>query len=107
MKLDYEEMIKRQREEKDFFFKGHPQSPLTHEQMHKFSKLDYFPVNKDLKFEVELNEFAQKKHIEMQTSTGDIQDYTDFGIVTFEVKGEKATLQMIKTLPIISCLFGI
>ena len=82
-------MIKRHREEKDFFFKGHPQSPLTHEQKHSFTKMDYFPVNKNYRFEVELNEFKDKRHIEMQTSTGEIQDYIDYGTVSFDVKGKK------------------
>lgn len=94
MALDYETIIKRQRDEKDFFFKGHPQSPLTHEQQHTFKKLDYFPVNKSLKFEVEINEFKDKKRIDMQTSTGDIQDYVDFGTISFTVNGENATLHI-------------
>ena len=94
MNLAYEDMIKRHREEKDFFFKGHPQSPLTHEQQHSFKKLDYFPVNKNLKFEVELEEFKEKKEIEMQTSTGDIQRYVDYGTVSFEINGTKASLHI-------------
>ena len=94
MKLEYEEIIKRNREEKDFFFKGHPQSPLTHEQQHSFKKLDYFPVNKDLKFEVELEEFNHKNEIEIQTSTGDIQYFVDFGTVSFEVTGKRVSLHV-------------
>ena len=94
MELDYVTIIKRQREEKDFFFKGHPQSPLTHEQKHNFKKLDYFPVNKTLVFEVEINEFKDKKQFEMQTSTGEIQDYIDFGTISFTVNNENATLHI-------------
>ena len=94
MKLEYEEMIKRQREEKDFFFKGHPQSPLTHEQKHDFKKLDYFTVDKKYRYEVEINEFKDKQHVEMQTSTGEIQDYIDFGTISFDVNGTNVSLHI-------------
>lgn len=94
MKLEYEEMVRRQREEKDFFFKGHPQSPLTHEQKHDFLRLDYFPADKKYHYEVEINEFKDKKHVEMQTSTGEIQDYIDYGTISFDVDGTEATLHI-------------
>lgn len=87
-------MIRRHREEKDFFFKGHPQSPLTPEQKRSFKKMDYFPADESYKYEVDLQEYKDKHHIEMQTSTGQIQDYIDYGFVEFNVKGTSVTLHV-------------
>lgn len=94
MKLEYEDRIKRHRDEKDFFFKGHPQSPLTPEQKKNFKKLDYFPADKSFRYEVELQEYKDKQHVEMQTSTGQIQNYIDFGFLEFDVKGTVVALHV-------------
>ena len=94
MALDYNTRITRQREEKDFFFKGHPQSPLTHEQKQSFKKLDYFPPNEEFRFEVEITQLSEKKPVEMQTSTGEIQHYVDYGTVSFKVADQEATLHI-------------
>jgi hypothetical protein len=94
LKNDYETQIQHQRNEKDYFFKMHPQSPLTNEQKHDFKKLDYFPVNKELRFEVSINKLETQKIVEMQTSTGQIQHYTDYGTVSFIVGEEKVSLHI-------------
>lgn len=94
MAIDYKTQITRHREEKDFFFKGHPHSPLTPEDKKTFKKLDYFPLNESLRFEVTIDKFKEKKFIEMQTSTGDIQHYTDFGTVSFTIGSETASLHI-------------
>ena len=94
MPLDYKTQITRHREEKDFFFKGHPQSPLTHEQKKSFKNLDYFPVNESLRFDVVIEKFKDIRPVEMQTSTGQIQHYTDYGTISFNVGEEKASLHI-------------
>ena len=60
------------RAEKDTFFGGHPQSPLTRDQRKKFTGLHYFPENDDLRLEVKVDEFENKERFDMQTSTGDV-----------------------------------
>jgi len=80
------------RKEKDGFFGGHPQSPLTREQRRDFHGLNYFPENNDLRIEVKLDEFPSKTQMEMQTTTGDVQTYERFGRFHFQVDGRDAEL---------------
>lgn len=77
---------------KDEFFADHPQSPLTPEQKRNFHGLAYFPENPDLRLEVPVEEFQDKTKIQMQTSTGDIQNYRRYGKFRFMANGEQAEL---------------
>ncbi|MEA4908735.1 MAG: DUF1684 domain-containing protein [Anaerolineaceae bacterium] len=84
--------LERFRLEKDRLFARDPQSPLTPEQQRRFTGLDYFPENPQLRLEVEVEPFPEQEQIHMQTSTGDVQVYTRFGRFTFEVEGQPAEL---------------
>jgi uncharacterized protein len=77
---------------KNEFFRKDPQSPLTPDQRREFSGLKYFPENPALNLELPVEVFAEKDKIQMQTSTGDIQTYTRYGRVHFEVDGQPAEL---------------
>ncbi len=99
------------RAEKDEFFGGHPQSPLTREQRKDFHGLQYFPENDSLRLEVKVDEFENKQKFEMQTSTGDVQVYEKFGKFSFEVDGEHAELTIYRSehgffLPFVDILAG-
>lgn len=99
------------RAEKDQFFAHHPQSPLTREQKANFQGLDYFPETPDLRLEVNVEEFAEKNHIEMQTTTGDVQSYIRFGKIHFQVDGQDAELTVYANqhgffLPFVDSLAG-
>jgi uncharacterized protein (DUF1684 family) len=99
------------RAEKDEFFGGHPQSPLTREQRKDFHGLQYFPENDALRLEVKVEEFESKQKFEMQTSTGDVQIYEKFGKFTFDVDGEQAELTIYRSehgffLPFVDILAG-
>ena len=61
------------RAEKDEFFGGHPQSPLTRDQRKEFQGLKYYPENESMRFEAKVEEFQEKVGFEMQTSTGGVQ----------------------------------
>ncbi|MDH5606278.1 MAG: DUF1684 domain-containing protein [Anaerolineae bacterium] len=82
------------RKQKDQYFHRHAHSPLTAEQKAAFKGLNYFPENPALRFELEIEEFEEQAHIQMQTSTGDLQNYTRFGKVKFQVGGENAELTL-------------
>jgi len=82
------------RREKDAFFRGHPQSPLTPEQKRHFKGLSYFPENPELDLEVEIEEFPEKRTIQMQTSTGDVQSYQRYGRFKLDVEGQEALLTL-------------
>jgi uncharacterized protein (DUF1684 family) len=80
------------RAQKDEFFASHPDSPLTPEQKRGFQGLRYFPENPDLRLEVTVEEFTEQDEIQMQTTTGGVQDYVRFGRFKFQVDGEEAEL---------------
>lgn len=99
------------RAEKDDFFGGHPQSPLTHEQKKDFKGLQYFPENDALRFQVKVEEFPNKERFEMQTSTGDVQAYEKFGKFKFVVDGAEVELTIYQSghgffLPFVDALAG-
>jgi hypothetical protein len=84
--------LQRFRAAKNEFFKGDPQSPLTPEQREEFTGLKYFAENPGLRFELPVEVLAEKDKIQMQTSTGDVQVYTRYGKIRFDVDGQPAEL---------------
>jgi uncharacterized protein (DUF1684 family) len=99
------------RAEKDAFFGGHSQSPLTPEQRADFKGLVYFPENDSLRLEVMVEEIPEKPRFEMQTSTGDVQTYERFGTFKFPVDGQDAELTIYRSqhgffLPFVDSLAG-
>ncbi len=99
------------RNEKNDFFEGHPQSPLTREQKRDFHGLNYFPENADLRLEVQAEEFPVKQRIEMQTSTGDVQIYFRHSRFKFRADGRDAELTIYESengffLPFVDSLAG-
>jgi len=82
------------RAEKDDFFAHHYQSPLLPEQRNDFKGLNYYPENKDLQLEVQVEEFVEKDRIEMQTTTGDVQVYERYGRFHFTVDGADVGLTL-------------
>ena len=99
------------RKEKDEFFAHHPQSPLTREQRKAFNGLNYFPEDESLRLEVQVEEFSQKDPIQMQTTTGEVQEYVRYGRFRFEVGGQPAELTLYQSqhgffLPLVDSLAG-
>lgn len=80
------------REQKDQFLKQHPQSPLTPDQREKFDGLSYFEPNALFDLEVQVEEFTEKESIQMQTSTGTVQEFLKYGRFTFDVGDETVEL---------------
>jgi uncharacterized protein len=83
-----------QRQQKDRFFKSNPYSPLSPQQQQQFDHLAYFDPNPTLAFELVPEEFAEKKNILMQTSTGDTRYYVRWGKVKFQMDGEDVELTL-------------
>lgn len=80
------------RKMKDDFFVHDGNSPLTPAQKKAFKGLRYFPPNPALNLEVIVDEFHEKQHTEMQTTTGDIQVYERYGKFSFTIDGQQAEL---------------
>ena len=77
---------------KDEFFAQDDQSPLTPGQKKTFKGLKYFLPKPELNLEVTVEEFPDKQHIKMQTTTGDIQEYERYGKFEFSVNGQPVEL---------------
>lgn len=84
------------RKAKDEFFGSDHHSPLTHEQQESFDGLSYYDEDPDLRHELEVERFDKRERIEMQTSTGDVAEYTRWGKASFLVNGERAELTLYK-----------
>jgi len=100
------------RREKDEFFAHHPQCPLTGAQKKAFTGLSYYEENPDLRLEIETLPFDRQEQIEMQTSTGDIQEYMRFGRIRFIVDGQPAELTIFAGehgyfLPFVDAMAGV
>jgi uncharacterized protein (DUF1684 family) len=80
------------RKMKDEFFASDEQSPLTSKQKKGFKGLNYFPPNPALDLEVTVHEFPDKQQVEMQTTTGEIQQYERYGRFSFIVEDQPAEL---------------
>ena len=81
------------RNEIDHFLKHHPQSPLEMSDRDQFEGLDYYDLNPDLVFEVDVEKFAEDEPtVMMQTSTGDEQSFRRWGQFAFEVGGQTAAM---------------
>lgn len=81
------------RAEIDDFMRWHPQTPLTHEQAHAFTGLNYYEPNPDLVIAAPIERFDDDEPlIEMQTSTGASQHFRRWGRVRFQVEGQEAAM---------------
>lgn len=100
------------RKEKDEFFARDPHSPLTREQKRSFQGLSYFPPSEAYRFELEIEEFADKTLVLIQTSTGDVQEYERYGRFRFLVQDQPAELTLYHSetgyfLPFVDSLAGV
>jgi hypothetical protein len=89
------EALLHEREEKDTFFRNHPQSPLTSDQQAQFTGLSYYDPNPDLHFLIEAEEFEDKEDLMVQTNTGEVRDFQQWGKVHFSVGDEEAELVLL------------
>ena len=80
------------RRQKDQFFKEHPHSPLTTAQKEVFEGLDYFGEAPALRFELPVERFESAQAIQIQTSTGDYQEYQRYGRIRFMVDNQAQEL---------------
>ncbi len=103
--------LEQRRKEKDRFFASDRESPLTPDQKRRFKRLSYFPENPALRIEVEVEEYREKRQVEMQTTTGDSQKHIRWGRFRFAVDGKTAELTIYQSdhtffLPFVDSLAG-
>jgi len=80
------------RKQKDKFFEKDHHSPLSVKQKKTFQGLRYYQENPALRFDTKVEPFDEHKHVQMQTSTGEIQEYLKYGLFRFEVDGIPAEM---------------
>ena len=84
--------VKKFRQEKDAFFKGHPQSPIPEHERASFTGLSYYPYDAALDLQLQVKRFDDPQEIEMLTSTGEMRPFLRYGELTFEVEGQAVSL---------------
>ncbi|MHA1920097.1 MAG: hypothetical protein DRH89_01290 [Candidatus Cloacimonadota bacterium] len=93
----YNDQIELGRKQKDDFFKEHFQSPIPQEERNVFTKLNYFEVNIDYRFELELEEFAHKEKVKIEDTGGNLRDFLKWGKFSFEINGQTCILNAYKS----------
>lgn len=91
--------LKEQRRQKDHYFDENPRSPIPSDEREAFDGLDYYPVDADYRFEVELDEYENPEPVTVGTSTDGEQEYLEWGEFTVEVGGEEVRIQAYKSAP--------
>ena len=86
--------LQKQRQQKDEFFRDHPQSPLTPEQQEKFTSLSYYDYNPELDLRITVEPIADGQFVQIQTTTGDVRSYKRYGKFSFTVDGQEVTLTL-------------
>ncbi len=95
----WKEHLEKDREEKDWFFANHWQSPVLLQDRAKFKGLDYFPPDPNYRFELELHEHREKKTVKMAYSKGEEREFIRWGEFRFRIEGKECTLQAYKSDP--------
>ena len=88
--------IRMEREQKDIFFKIHPQSPIPPEVREGFQGLKYYPPRDEYTFKLELHNHPIKKRVRMTYTRGVEQIFIRWGEFRFKIQGEEQALQAYK-----------
>jgi len=94
---DLKRQPEEERKEKDKFFKLSPQSPIPYKDRSNFDSLNYYPVKLELRFELELHEYKDKKEIKIEDTKKNTRRFIRWGKFRFNVGGKKCTLQAYKS----------
>lgn len=85
------------RENKDEFFRLHPQSPLSEAQKAAFDGLSYFDPNPDLDLIVQARLFTEREDVKLETTKDRGRWMRRYGEFTFEVGEKQARLTLYQT----------
>lgn len=99
MATDWREEIRHWRHERDEAFGGGPSSPIPADERAEFDGLDYYPVDGDYRFELELHEHDPKERITVGTNVDGEREYIRWGEFRFRIAGESVALQAYRADP--------
>jgi len=95
---EWKARLETEREEKTRFFILDPRSPISPEDRRNLvgKGLDYYSLDPDLRFELELHEHKERKKVEVSASKGGVQEFIRWGEFRFSVNKKKCVLQAYK-----------
>ena len=93
------EHYQQEREQKDRFFREHPQAPIPFEERRNFQGLDYYPPDPNIRFELELHEHTDKQVTQIEDTGGNLRDMIRWGEFRFRIGDVECTLQAYKSDP--------
>ncbi|KXA89808.1 hypothetical protein AKJ57_04850 [candidate division MSBL1 archaeon SCGC-AAA259A05] len=96
---EWEERLRRHREEKDNFFAESPRSPIPPQERMDFEGLNYYPPDPSYRFELELHEHEEKEKLRIEVTGGGEREYLRWGEFRFEMGGEEQVVQAYKSDP--------
>jgi uncharacterized protein len=105
-------VVQYMRQDKDFFFRTDPDSPIPAEERDKFQGLQYFPYNDALCFALDVEQFPWSTEVMIPTSAGEEAGYVRHGKIRFSVGGKEQTLTVFKSehglfLPFLDATCGV
>jgi len=89
-----ENLLIRERLEKDEAFKSDQNSPIPAKDRPGFHGLSYYPYNAKLKFSAVLHRYPAPEHIKLSTNTGEIRRGLRYGYFDFQVEDTMCRLQV-------------
>lgn len=93
----WQKRLKTIRRGKDKYFRDNPQSPIPTPDRESFKGLDYYPLDPDYRFELELHEHDEKVTARLEATHGGERTVLRRGEFRFSIGGAECTLQAYQT----------
>ena len=93
---EWEKQVNAEREQKDGFFRMHPQSPLSFNQKQEFKGLDYYPTDPNYRIECPLQEHERKDILKIEDTQGNEREFLRWGTFKFKISDADCQLQAYK-----------
>lgn len=93
MQSNWSDEVEVNRREKDSFFGSDADSPIPHEERHRFTGLKYFPPDPKYVIKTKLHRYENPELVVMATSKGTKDWYNRVGYFEFEIDEKKVILQ--------------
>jgi len=94
---EWKERISLELEEKDRFFKMHPQSPLSFDERQRFKGLNHYSLDPDYRFELKLHEHEEKERLKIEDTQKNEREFLRWGEFKFKIDDTDCKLQAYKS----------
>lgn len=93
---DYEAELRQERADKDERFRTGDDSPIPPAGRAAFDRLSYFPIDPAYRVEATLERTENAIPFDLPHTNGQARRYVSFGVVTFELGGERHRLEAVR-----------